>query len=164
MTPRAPLTKERVEELRLLTQNTIKGKYPLLMKMEDYTDLLSILSSYSSLRAENERLRGGKTAECDYRAKWGMCDRLDETYELKAENEKLITEVSHLQHDLFYERQAREKVEAEITHLKPLADAVMGLSGEDLISEDWPSEELRRAAFLVSQYTLERREEKGETK
>jgi hypothetical protein len=45
---------------------------------------------------------------------------LDSCSSMRAENDKLITDLSHHQHDLFYERQEREKAEAELEKQAPL--------------------------------------------
>jgi predicted nucleic acid-binding Zn-ribbon protein len=79
-------------------------------------DLLSVLDDYSALKAENERLRIAKDG---LRESLGICCAMGKEHKARAEkaeaeNDKLITELSHHQHDLFYEKQAREKAEAEL--------------------------------------------------
>jgi hypothetical protein len=79
-------------------------------------DLLAILDDYSALKAENERLRIAKDG---LRESLGICCAMGKEHKARAEkaeaeNDKLITELSHHQHDLFYEKQAREKAEAEL--------------------------------------------------
>jgi hypothetical protein len=54
---------------------------------------IAALRAYPALQAEVERLKKGTTAECDYRAKWGMCEGLDERYELAARAEKAEAEL-----------------------------------------------------------------------
>ena len=137
------VTKDRFEEvlrrvrfsLNLVSRPGVEDTESRLF----YTDLLAIIEDYSALKAfkdnlmkdghanlvrvathrdalkvENEGLRAGKTAECDYRAAWGMCDRLDEVYELKARAEKTEAEFGELRTKLDGAELVREKVEAEL--------------------------------------------------
>jgi hypothetical protein len=46
-------------------------------------------------------------------------DLLDAYAALKEENDQLVIDLSHHQHDLFYEKQAREKAEAELEAARP---------------------------------------------
>lgn len=65
-----------------------------------------------------------------------MADVLKERDALKAENDKLITDISHLQHDLLYEEQAKLKAEATLIEGRPLLEAVKK-------AEVWPDGETR---------------------
>jgi hypothetical protein len=47
-----------------------------------------------------------------------LINAIDDYAKVKAENEELLTTLSHHQHDLFYEKQAREKAEAENERLR----------------------------------------------
>jgi hypothetical protein len=96
----APLSAQRVEELK----KSVLAGVPLDRK--EMTDLLAILDSYSSMRAENERLRAEFSTlkkayddECAWRGR-GYRD--------------LLTRA--------------EKAEAQLEKQRPLVEAVMGMS------------------------------------
>ena len=123
----APLSAERVKELR---------EWVLYNKgwSNKRNDLLAILSDYSSMRAESERLR--------------------EDFEYKNEQlgsalirvEKAEAELERLKEDC--DRTADVVVEqmAQLAKQTPLIQAVMGLDEIDFIADDWPSEKLRESA------------------
>jgi len=103
----APLSAERVIELR---EQIRTGAVVIWSPdMSGVADIINIVERYSSLRAEMENLEGQLI---DYA--WLNGELLESKKKAEAENDKLITELSHHQHDLFYERQAREKAEAEL--------------------------------------------------
>ena len=154
----APLSADRIKELR---EWLIRGKDALEdmpyrgLKATEYTDLLSILSDYSSLRAENERLwTENKALSSAVRYGWKAhakveaevkhrCDQRDAALEscslVSAENERLREQLRLANIDNF-------NAEAELAKQGPLIQAVMGLDEIDFIADDWPSEKLRESA------------------
>jgi hypothetical protein len=129
----APLSADRVKELR---ENIRTGYLIVKGDPTDIADLLRIIDSYSSLRAENERLR--HIIDC---AKTPlMADVLKERDELKAELEEHNGQIRRLLTD--NERQAAlvTTAEAELAAARPwrcagttkLIEAVMGADIEEL--------------------------------
>ena len=109
-------------------------------------------------------LSGSIKFEAERAALSVLTDLAESEAGLRAENDGLITEVSHLQHDLHYSKAECERVKGELTaakelaeglgyqlanmeKFKPLIEAAEKLSDLDLISDDWPTVELRSAAL-----------------
>ena len=105
-------------------------------------DLLAILDDYSALKAENERL----LLQIQYP------DPEDMPGELAAKFCP-FNEPFHFHHDGCPSEWAIEerikKAEAELAKQRPLIEAVMGLSSEDLVCEDWPTTKLQDAALAL---------------
>ena len=103
----APLSAERAKELR---EQIRTGAVVIWSPdISGVADIINIVERYSAMRAEMENLEGQLI---DYA--WLNGELLESKKKAEAENDKLITELSHHQHDLFYEKQAREKAEAEL--------------------------------------------------
>ena len=127
---------------------------------------LEALAHLQAMAEENERLRKGTTAECDYRAKWGMCDQLDDLYELRAEHEQAMKalidscndELAALKAEVvrrqdrhtidMMELESASKAEAELARWKPLIEAAEKAEMQELI---WAAEE---ATWLSSAQIL----------
>jgi chromosome segregation ATPase len=114
----APLSAQRVEELK----KSVLAGVPLDRK--EMTDLLAILDSYSSMRAENERLRAEFSTlkkayddECAWRGR-GYRDLLTRAEKAEAENERLkrAAELALIAFNARTERM--EKAEAQLAKQK----------------------------------------------
>jgi len=92
---------KRVKELEKEVNKCVGGFDSEFNGIVAWIDLLEFFKDYAALKAENERLRREDSRSCDYRAAWGMCDRLDEVYELKTLAEKAEAENAHLRDDWF---------------------------------------------------------------
>jgi NhaP-type Na+/H+ and K+/H+ antiporter len=137
----APLSAERVEELRGWLgeswERIDEDELIYVASEKDKADLLSILSSYSSLRAENERLRGYFDEAAKLRAEVrGLTHTIGGVREADARTQ------AHVKTLL----QDNASLKAQLAKVAPLVEAVMELGDMDFISDYWPSEKLRDAA------------------
>ena len=110
------------------------GKQNIFREDPRFKEILSILSDYSSLRAENELLR--KDFEYKNEQLGSALIRV----------EKAEAELERLKEDC--DRTADVVVEqmAQLAKQAPLIQAVMGVDEIDFIADDWPSEKLRESA------------------
>ena len=144
----APLSAERVKELR---------EWVLYNKgwSNKRNDLLAILSDYSSMRAESERLRedfeykNEQLGSALIRVEKAEAELAAADKELAVRTESqgvAMAEVERLREDC--DRTADVVVEqmAQLAKQAPLIQAVMGLDEIDFIADDWPSEKLRESA------------------
>jgi hypothetical protein len=119
----APLSAQRVEALReWLGRLHGQGYSPSAI-----ADLYVLCDDYSSMRAKNERLR----EDFEYKNEQ-LGSALIRSEKAEAENETLIIDLSHHQHDLFYAK-------AQLAKQAPLIQAVMGadLPGEGKRQRGW---------------------------
>jgi len=145
----APLSAERVEKLReWLTKKMLRGCLTVGGAKAEFIcdDLLAILDDYSSLRAENEKLTHLHNFDHSLADQW-----LARAEKAEAENERLrvaqaeinqgaTQEIVRLQHiidcantplmaDVLKER---DELKAELAKQRPLIEAVMGATKDDL--------------------------------
>jgi hypothetical protein len=134
------VTKERVKELkrflcdrknefvselkRFEYLGNVEFKEAMSRRIAFYSDLLAVIDSYSKAKGDmakelRELVRTGRLLVTgDPADVSALINAIDDYAKVKAENEELLTTLSHHQHDLFYEKQAREKAEAENERLQ----------------------------------------------
>ena len=109
---------KRVKELEKEVNKCVGGFDSEFNGIVAWIDLLEFFKDYAALKAENERLRREDSRSCDYRAAWGMCDRLDEVYELKTLAEKAEAENERLKKQLRLANIDQLQTEAELSAMR----------------------------------------------
>jgi hypothetical protein len=179
---------KRVKELEKEVNKCVGGFDSEFNGIVAWIDLLEFFKDYAALKVENEGLRREDSRSCDYRAAWGMCDRLDEVYELKtlaekaeaekaeaankmlgktavealAENERLRERAATLEIDVYARTGRLEKAEAQLAKQAPLVEAVMKGDYNQLAvdAEYFTQPDSKKVMFAA----LALREEKGKRK